>query len=179
MSLLLKLAPYLIMLVMAAGAWLVIDRKCWTTACKDEARRADTAELLIKAAQERATALALLWAKSIEHVEVRYVEVEKVRVVRFETIRERVGKIEMAACPITNDAAQLLRDISAAANAAGAAAAPGPSPAPEAAVPAPAGWVAYAAAAAESFRERDDARLECISQYNIVRDGIIKAQETP
>lgn len=127
------------------------------------------------------TNLALLWAKAIQNVEVRYVTVEKTRVIRFAAARTAIGKIrdatDQVAVPVSADAAGVLRDIHAGANAAATdSAAVEGDHRPAAAVPAAAGsettltdWLKFAADAGEAYRAAEDKRQACVSAYDQVR----------
>jgi hypothetical protein len=176
------------------GVWRSVNGWC-NGACVEarEERDAATAEGerlagLIKAAQERATALALMWSEAVQRVEVRYVERAATRSTEFAGIRERAGRIAHAEIaipvPLSADVVRLLNDVHAAANDAGAGPAAGAgdegAALPGAARIVPVGeWVRIYEAGGEAFRDTDDARLECIERYNAVRESIIRANAEP
>jgi hypothetical protein len=102
-------------------AWAGYKVNHWcNTACEDATARAVQAEGLIKEAQERATAIALLWSEAIQKVEVRYVEKAASNTLVFGSIRERakrVGPSSSGTIRLAPDARRVLDDASAAANA--------------------------------------------------------------
>ena len=179
-------------LAVVAALWMVwhrVDNWC-NEAC--QSAQTETAEartqigLLhtqIRQAQERATALALLWAESINRVEVRYVEVARDRTNAAAGVRERAGRIRHSTDPVRivvpPDALGVLGDAAALANAEPPAAAEGDQR-PAEAVPVAAGpaettltdWLAFAVDAAEAYREAADKHLACVSAYEAARTDV-------
>ena len=169
-----RLLPVLGVLFAAWFAWYKIDHSCWTSACKDARAELSVAQGQIQAAQERATALALLWAKAINNVEVRYVELAGNRADATASLRERAGRIRHSTGSVSvrvpPDALGVLGDVARFAN---------DSPAPEGnqgaseAVPDAAGpaettltdWVAFAVDAAEAYRDAADKHKACVAAY--------------
>jgi hypothetical protein len=172
----LSFLPYIIGAVAVAGT-VYAGYRWYHGLCNDRCRiaeeRATLAEETIKVAQARATHLALLWARAVEHVETRYVE----RIVERETavtsLRDRVGRISSdVLVPIDTPTLDLLRDITEFANnAPDTPAAGGDQVAPEA-VPQSA-WVDFALGAAEAYRDAADKHLACVAWAN----SITQAQE--
>lgn len=130
----------------------------------------------IKAAQDRATALALLWSEAIQRVEVRYVEAKRESTTVFAGLRERAGKIRESTArvrvPVPAGALGVLADAHRSANGGqDPAPAGGDSRAPEAVPEATGGqvdtgldeWVAFAAAAAEAYADARQKHMACVA----------------
>lgn len=187
----------MVLAVVAAlwGIWYKVDHWC-NGACQDA--QAATVEAntqieylhtQIRQAQERATALALLWSEAINRVEVRYVEVERNRTAAAAGIRELAGRIRPAtdrvSIRVPVDALGVLDSASRLANADAPAAAEGDkgtaAPVPDASGAAETtltDWVAFAVDAAESYREAADKHMACVNLYESARtaQGIINGQ---
>jgi hypothetical protein len=129
----------------------------------------------IKAAQDRASALAVLWADAIQRVEVRYVEATRESSALFAGLRERAGRIRPAtstvSVPVPAGALGVLIDAHRSANGGqDPAAAGGDRGAPEA-VPEAAGgavthldeWVTFATDAAEAYADARQKHLACVA----------------
>lgn len=171
-----RIWPYLLGAALLTGGWLYADRVCWSTACRHERASADTLRAEKVAAQERATAIALLWSKAIQNVEVRYVEVERKRQDAFGGIRDGAGRIRPATdsvrVRVPAGALRLLGDIAIAANDS-----PAPSVDQRPAAPVPESardttlteWIAFAADAGEAYREARDKHLACVNAYESLR----------
>ena len=180
-----RLLPVLGVLFAAWYAWHKADNWC-NGACKDARAELSVAQGQIQAAQERATALALLWAKAINNVEVRYVELAGNRADATANLRERAGRIRPAtssvAIRVPDDALRVLGDVAEFAN---------DTPAPEGnqgaseAVPVAAGgaettldeWIAFAIDAGEAYREAADKHQACVAAYDAVRSDVGSIKE--
>lgn len=172
-----RLLPILGVLFAAWFAWHKIDNWC-NGACTDARAELATAQGQIQAAQERATALALLWSEAINRVEVRYVELAGNRADATAGIRERAGRIRPStssvAIRVPIDALGVLRDVaefandSAAAEGSQGAAAPVPIPAGPAETSL-ADWVEFAIEAGAAYREAADKHQACVAAYDQLR----------
>lgn len=177
----LTLLPYLLGTAAVAGVigWGYWQATNWCNrACETATERAEAAEARIVEAQERATALALLWADAVQRVEVQYVEVVKWRTKVVTEWKERIadagfaGTIELAPA-----ARGLLGDIARDANATGPAAGGEVAPAP---VPQAAGepvttsaqeWAAFAIDAAAAYAEASDKHRACVEWVGKIREA--------
>ena len=83
--------------------------------------RATAAELRLKDAQDRATALALLWSAQVDKTEAEKRKADDERKATFDALDARVRGVS-GKCVAPRDVAGLLADIARAANAAGIAA---------------------------------------------------------
>lgn len=83
--------------------------------------RATAAELKVKTAEERATALALLWAGQVYKSDGELQKVRDEQATAFNALEERVKSLDDGVCVAGPDVEQLLHDIARAANAAGIA----------------------------------------------------------
>lgn len=83
--------------------------------------RAAAAETNLKAAQDRATALALLWSAQVDRTEAEKRKADDERKATFDALDARVRSVN-GECVAPRDVAGLLADIARAANAAGIAA---------------------------------------------------------
>ena len=172
-----RLLPALGILLALWFAWHKIDNWC-NGACSDARAELATAQGQIQAAQERATALALLWSEAINRVEVRYVELAGNRADATAGIRERAGRIRPSTSSVSvrvpADALGVLRDVAEFAN---DSAAPEGSQGAAAPVPIPAGpaetsladWVEFAIEAGAAYREAADKHHACVSAYDQLR----------
>lgn len=93
LPLLLKLAPYLIILIAVGSAWLVIDRKCWTTECKQQQARANSAEEQAAKAVERAKELDAELSQAVAVNQQNLKEVATLRE-RFEETQKVLDDIQ-------------------------------------------------------------------------------------
>lgn len=186
LPLLARLLPILAALGLVWYGWHRIDNWC-NGACVDERERGaelsvmlSDAEERIVAAQERATALALLWAKEVDNVKVRHVRVIEYRKADFGGAREAAGRIRLVtdgvAVRVPPDAARLLGDVADAANDTAAA---GRDTQPAQAVPDAAGsdttltqWIAFATDAAEAYRDAADKHQACVAAYDTLRADV-------
>jgi hypothetical protein len=168
----LSFLPYIIGAVAVAGT-VYAGYRWYHGLCNDRCRiaeeRATLAEEAIQVAQARATHLALLWANAINHVEVRYVEVVKERIVRVEAIRESAGKIKPATdavvVPVPADASRVLSDSAHLAN--GTAPASGDS-SPAQAVPETTDstlteWITFSVEAAAAYADAREKHQACVA----------------
>ena len=172
-----RIWPYLLGAALLTGGWLYADRVCWSTACRQYRASADTLRAEKAAAQERATAMALLWAKAIDNVEVRYVEVARDRENAASGLRERARSIGLgtrgASIRLPPDAISLLGDIASFANDSAPAAV---DQKPPEAVSQPArdtslaDWLTFAADAADAYRDARDKHLACVAAYESLRE---------
>lgn len=187
MTFLLPILPRLLAVLAVAGAlwygWSVVNGWC-NESCRDareevvslQAKVTDL-ESQAQAARDRATALALLWAKELDNVKERIKERVIVRTQTFGGIRERVGKIsDGVAIPVDVDTQRLLADVTRAANdsapAAGSEVAPDPVPEATGSVDTQLrDWVAFAAAAGEAYRSAADQHLACVQAYTALERG--------
>ncbi len=170
-----RLIPILGILFAAWFAWRAVDGWC-NGACEDARAELVTAQAQIQEAQERATALALLWSEAINRVEVRYVEVARTRSDAAARLRERAGRIRLdgggvgvrvppAAVGLLDDAHRLANDPPAAG---GDQSAPDPVPAPADTVEIDttlATWIATYLEAAIAYRDAADKHLACVAAY--------------
>lgn len=142
----------------------------------------------VKAAQDRASALAVLWADAVQRVEVRYVEARRESSAIFAGLRERAGRVRSAtsavSVPVPAGALSVLIDAHRSANgAADPAAAGGDRGAPEAVPEAPGGavtnlaeWIDFATAAAEAYADARQKHLACVAWAGSITQ---QAPETP
>lgn len=183
-----RLIPILGILFAAWFAWRAVDGWC-NGACEDARAELVTAQAQIQEAQERATALALMWSEAINRVEVRYVELAGDRADAAANLRERAGRIRPAtdrvSIRVSADALGVLDSAGRLANADAPAAAEGDkgtaAPVPDASGAAETtltDWVAFAVDAAESYREAADKHMACVNLYESARtaQGIINGQ---
>lgn len=167
--------PYLLALGVAWYGWHLANGWC-NGACKRSLDELEIAQASLKAAQERATALALLWAAELDKVKVQYKDRVVYRTQTFGGIRERVGKISTGvAIPVDPDTRRLLADITSVANDTSAAGGDtqASAPVPDTAVRYDESvytelrdWVGFAAEAAESYREAADKHQACVAAYD-------------
>lgn len=91
--------------------------------------RAHAAEANLEAAQKRATALALLWSAQVDKTEAAERRASNERREQFSALEDRVKSLPRdSTCAAGRDVDGLLRDITAAANAAGVATVGGADP---------------------------------------------------
>lgn len=168
-----RLLPILGVLFAAWYGWHRLDNWC-NAACQSASSKLTIAEQQITAAQERATAIAMLWAKAINNVEVRYVEVVSERTAAASGLRERAGRIRPATDSVSvRVPADALRVLDDAAKLANNSAAPAVDQRPTAPFPDAAGpaettlsdWVAFAVDAAEAYRDAADKHSACVAAY--------------
>jgi len=86
-----------------------------------ETSRADAVQLKLTAAEERATALALLWSAQVDKTEAAKRGLDKETNVQFDALMDRIKHLPGRTCVAGADVEQLLGDIARAANAAGIA----------------------------------------------------------
>ncbi len=169
-----RIWPYLLGAALLVGGWLYLDRACWSSACRSERTQNENLRSQIAAAHERATALALLWAKEVDNVKVRYAEVVKERSQAFAGIRDGARQVRPATDSVVvrvpADALVVLNDASRAANPAAASGDQGPAQAvPQAARDTTlTEWIAFATDAAEAYRDAADKHLACVAAYEAV-----------
>lgn len=162
LPLLLRGLPYLIAAAIAAFVWWKADHYC-NSACRDQRARADAAESAIKVAQQRATDLALLWAKQTEATDEAARQARKANDQVFAGLANDVRRLPAGGHLAISPAARRVFDsITAAANAE-----PAPDPAP----------VEPATAAVSCIPERDaaDAWNKAAEAY---RDAVTLLQQT-
>jgi hypothetical protein len=174
-----RLLPALGILLALWFAWHKLDTWC-NGACEDARAELVTAQGQIQAAQERATALALLWSEAINRVEVNYVELAGNRADATAGIRERAGRIRPSTSSVvvrvSPDALRVLGDVAEFAN---DSAAPEGSQGAAAPVPDAAGaaettladWVEFAIEAGAAYREAADKHQACVSAYDLLRSS--------
>lgn len=181
-----RLLPYALGVLFVAlvtwWGWRIANSWC-NGACQDA--REEVAALTverdgllagIKAAQDRASALAVLWADAIQKVEVRYVEAKRESTQLFAGLRERAGRIREGTAavrvPVPAGALSVLADAHRGANGGQDPAAAGGDSGAPAPVPAPAGgevvtgldeWVAFATEAAEAYADARQKHLACVA----------------
>jgi hypothetical protein len=199
-TLLIRLVPYLLGAIFIGVLWWRADHWC-NSACKEQTEivvkvqgRLTELSGRLAAAQERATALALLWAEAIKKVEVRYVEAKNRQVVAFAGVRERAGRIRVdldrVRIRVPAVALGVLDDAARAANASPSGPAGvdsgGPAPVPDApgredADTSLTEWVDFAGKAGEAYADVNakrqaavDAALACHAYI-----GQIAQKETP
>lgn len=175
LQILVRLLPALAVAILAWYGWYRVDHWC-NTECRHYRTSADTLQHEKQQAQERATALALLWSEAINRVEVRYVEVARTRSDAAARLRERAGRIRLdgggvgvrvppAAVGLLDDAHRLANDPPAAG---GDQSAPDPVPAPADTVAIDttlATWIATYLEAAIAYRDAADKHLACVAAY--------------
>ena len=178
-----RLIPILGILFAAWLGWRAVDGWC-NSACKDARAELVAAQGQIKEAQERATALALMWSEAINRVEVRYVELARDRADAAANLRERAGRIRPATAGVSirvpADAVGVLGDVARFANDSPApavdqgAAAPVPVPARDADTTL-AEWISFAVEAGAAYREAADKHAACVAAYDSLRSdaGVI------
>ena len=172
-----RLIPILGILFAAWFAWRAVDGWC-NGACEDARAELVTAQAQIQEAQERATALALMWSEAINRVEVRYVELAGNRADAAANLRERAGRIRPATAGVSirvpADAVGVLGDVARFANDSPApavdqgAAAPVPAPARDADTTL-AEWISFAVEAGAAYREAADKHAACVAAYDSLR----------
>lgn len=117
-----RLVAAAVVVATIVGAWLYVDRACWSTACHKQTARAEKAEGLLETARKRATDLAVLWAEGVKRTEAAYAAGVKSRDLEFAELKRRAADAfargAAGAIRVNDDAARVLRDLSAAANAA-------------------------------------------------------------
>jgi hypothetical protein len=175
LQILVRLIPALAVAILAWYGWYRVDHWC-NTECRHYRTSADTLQQEKQQAQDRATALALLWSEAINRVEVRYVEVARTRSDAAARLRERAGRIRLdgggvgvrvppAAVGLLDDAHRLANDPPAAG---GDQSAPDPVHAPADAVAIDttlATWIATYLEAAIAYRDAADKHLACVAAY--------------
>lgn len=172
-----RLIPILGILFAAWFAWRAVDGWC-NGACEDARAELVTAQAQIQEAQERATALALMWSEAINRVEVRYVELAGDRADAAANLRERAGRIRPATAGVSirvpADAVGVLGDVARFANDSPApavdqgAAAPVPGPARDADTTLTE-WISFAVEAGAAYREAADKHAACVAAYDSLR----------
>ena len=172
-----RLLPAIAILITVWIGWRAVDGWC-NGACKDARAELVTAQGQIQAAQERATALALMWSEAINRVEVRYVELAGNRADAAANLRERAGRIRPATAGVSirvpADAVGVLGDVARFANDSPApavdqgAAAPVPAPARDADTTL-AEWISFAVEAGAAYREAADKHAACVAAYDSLR----------
>lgn len=170
-----RLIPILGILFAAWFAWRAVDGWC-NGACEDARAELVTAQAQIQEAQDRATALALLWSEAINRVEVRYVEMARTRSDAAARLREREGRIRFdsggvgirvppAAVGLLDDAHRLANDP-AATRGDQIPAAPVPAAPNEVEIETDvATWIATYLEAAIAYRDAADKHLACVAAY--------------
>ena len=167
---LLRLGALIVVGLFLYGIWWKVDHWC-NSRCAEVTDRAEAAERVLALAKERATAMALLWAKAIEQVEVRYVEVERVRTERAANLRERASAIQGSASVVIGPvAADILRDTERLANNAPDTPTPRIDQGPAQEVPV-AAWVEFAIDAAEAYRDAADKHMACVAWANAITEA--------
>ena len=175
LSILGRLLPILAGLALAWYGWHRVDNWC-NGACQSLRQEVQTLQQEKQQAQERATALALLWSEAINRIEVRYVEMARTRSNAAARLRERAGRIRFdsggvairvppAAVGLLDDAHRLANDPPAAG---GDQSAPDPVPAPADAVAIDttlATWIATYLEAAIAYRDAADKHMACVAAY--------------
>lgn len=175
LQILVRLLPALAVAILAWYGWYRVDHWC-NTECRHYRTSADTLQQEKQQAQERATALALLWSEAINRIEVRYVEMARTRSNAAARLRERAGRIRLdgggvgvrvppAAVGLLDDAHRLANDPPAAG---GDQSAPDPVPAPADTVAIDttlATWIATYLEAAIAYRDAADKHLACVAAY--------------
>ena len=175
LSILGRLLPVLAALALAWYGWHRVDKWC-NGACQSLRHEVQTLQQEKQQAQERATALALLWSEAINRVEVRYVEVARTRSDAATRLRARAGRLRLdgggvgvrvppAAVGLLDDAHRLANDPPAAG---GDQSAPDPVPTPADTVAIDttlATWIATYLEAAIAYRDAADKHMACVAAY--------------
>ena len=175
LQILVRLLPALAVAILAWYGWYRVDHWC-NTECRHYRTSADTLQQEKQQAQDRATALALLWSEAINRIEVRYVEMARTRSNAAARLRERAGRIRFdsggvgirvppAAVGLLDDAHRLANDPPAAG---GDQSAPDPVPAPADTVEIDttlATWIATYLEAAIAYRDAADKHMACVAAY--------------
>ena len=175
LSILGRLLPILAGLALAWYGWHRVDNWC-NGACQSLRHEVQTLQQEKQQAQDRATALALLWSEAINRVEVRYVEVARTRSDAATRLRERAGRLRLdgggvgirvpaAAVGLLDDASRLANDPAATGVDQGP---PDPVPATSDAVAIDttlATWTATYLEAAIAYRDAADKHMACVAAY--------------
>ena len=143
-----------------------------------ETNRAVNAEQAVKIAEQRATALALLWSKQVDRTEAEVRKAQGEANAEITALNERIKKLPDRVIVFDTATASLFTDVTAAAN---AAAAPAVSDKQAAAVPDPAvagattayderEFADYIAKAGAAYRDIQTKLNACISFYNSLRN---------
>lgn len=108
--------PYLLAIALAAALWWKADHYC-NSVCRDARGERDSLRAEKVAAQERATALALLWSAQLDKTDAEVRKREAEKRVQFSGLMDRAQSLDRGAgLRIGNDTARLLLDASRAAN---------------------------------------------------------------
>lgn len=189
-----RLLPYVlgIAFVLLVGWWIHRVANSWCNGACQEARE-EVVQLTqerdgllagIKAAQDRASALAVLWAEAIQKVEVRYVEAKREQSKVFAGLRERAGRIRLAPAGtplvVPADVGGLLADAHRGANGGEDTAPAGGDSQAAAPVPETAGgavdttlaeWAQFAVEAAEAYADARSKHLACVAWAGSITQG--------
>ena len=175
LPILLRLLPALAVAALAWYGWHKVDHWC-NTECRYFRENAETLQHEKQQAQDRATALALLWSEAINRVEVRYVEMARTRSDAATRLRERAGRLRLdgggvgvrvppAAVGLLDDAHRLANDP-AATRGDQIPAAPVPAAPNEVEIETDlATWIATYLEAAIAYRDAADKHLACVAAY--------------
>ena len=170
-------AMLLALLAALYGAWYKVDHWC-NRACRVATDEATHAKEIIVLAQERATALALLWSQAIDRIEVAHVESRRISEHAAVQLRERARRItsrgDSGTIRVDPDAGRLLADSADFAN---RTPAPEVDQRPAEAVPDAARdttlaqWTEFAIAAAEAYRDASEKHQACVAWANAISDS--------
>lgn len=120
LALLARLWPFILSGALALGAYFYADKACWSSACHSQRARADKLEADNKAAHERASALALLWAGTLDRSEKDTHDKLAQQAKDFARLTDLARSLpSLPSIRLSPDAWRVLDDASSLANAAG------------------------------------------------------------
>lgn len=163
-----RIWPYVLCAALALGAYIYAQKACWNDACHSQRDRADKLQAQADQAKQRATDLALLYARTLDASEKATHDALTEQAEKFAAIKEAASHLSpLPSIVISGDALRVFDSASALANAA---------PAPSVNQDAPAAisesalaekW-AEAAAAYASAREK---WASCVDTYEKLRSA--------
>lgn len=170
--------------VAVAAIWGIVYKvQHWCNkACVQAQSERDVLAREKKEAQERATALAGLWAATVEKADAAANQRQKETNATFATLNQRIAALSHGTVAVSSAANLVLRDITDAANATNTAAASQVNSGTAAAVSEAAGpveydqteFVKYIASGAEAYRIAFGKWQSCVEQYNNARADQLK-----
>ncbi len=167
--------PYIVGAVILGGLYYSAQHYC-NTVCKDARAEVVTLKEEKKAAQERATAIALLWSAQVDKTESEARQRREANEAKFSALAERARALPAGAVRMSGAAAGLLDDVSRAAN---AASAPAGGEARTEAVPQTSSPVAYderefasyIVLAGEAYSDAVNQWRACVTHYERLADA--------
>ena len=173
--------PYLLAGVVLGVGIYRANHWC-NSVCKEARSEVEQLQAEKKAAQERATAITMLWAAQVDKTEAEARKRRESNETKFAGLGARARALPAAAVRVSAAAAGLLDDVSRAAN---AAAAPGGGEAPAEAVPQSTGPVAYderefaqyIVLAGQAYADAVNQWRSCVNHYERLAEA--QQQEKP